>query len=274
MRPRRFPLSTDQLELLLAFEKAQGLPELAETMGRDVSVISRGLQRLGELDGVLEKSGRRWTLTARARGIIQATHSFLDQLEGTLAAPPALDSPARRAREGALVVINAQQGLLGEERGPLPEDLLKRLEGLLARWRREKRPVLHVRHVSEKPGSPFARGSAGAEFLPRLAPLAGEIVIDKTRSSAWSGTALEATLEERGLARLVLVGFTANECIDATARDASERGFETVVVGDATATFDLIGPDGRRIRAERVHELTLANLHALYAPVVKTAELL
>lgn len=258
----------------MAFEKARGLPELAETMGRDVSVVSRGLQRLGEFEGLLEKTGRRWTLTARARDLIKATHGYLDQLESTLATSIPAETPAQRAREAVLLVINAQRGLLGPERGPLPEEVLTTLEALLTRWRREKLPVIHVRHVSEKTGSPFARGSVGAEFLARLAPIEGETVLDKSRSSAWADTPLEAHLEKISRSRLVLTGFTANECIDATARDSSEKGFETVVVSDATATFDLVGPDGQRIRAERVHALTLANLHALYTPVVTSAELL
>lgn len=69
---------------------------------------------------------------------------------------------------------------------------------------------------------------------------------------------------------IILTGFTANECIDATARQASDLGFSTYVVADATATFDFHGDDGKLFKADRVHRLILANLQALFAKVVET----
>jgi len=86
------------------------------------------------------------------------------------------------------------------------------------------------------------------------------------------GTDLEVELTRRSASAVVLAGFTANECIDATARDANAAGLDVFVVGDATASFDLRGPDGRLLAAERVHALTLANLNAFVAEVVQTEE--
>lgn len=73
---------------------------------------------------------------------------------------------------------------------------------------------------------------------------------------------------------IILVGFTANECIDSTARDASALGFETYVVGDATAMFDVRDTNGKLLKAERVHRLPLANINALYAKVIQTPDLI
>ena len=54
----RFPLSSEQCELLAAFEDAGSLAELAKLMAKDVSVVSRNLQSLSE-SGVLEKVNGR-----------------------------------------------------------------------------------------------------------------------------------------------------------------------------------------------------------------------
>ncbi len=104
--------------------------------------------------------------------------------------------------------------------------------------------------------------------------MANEIVIEKTKSSAFRDTNLEDYLNKENSTNIILVGFTANECIDATARDASEKDFSTFVVGDATATFDLIDSSNKLVKAERIQKLTLANINAFYAKVISTFEVL
>ncbi len=50
-------------------------------------------------------------------------------------------------------------------------------------------------------------------------------------------------------------------------------GFESYVVGDATAMFDVRSPDGKLLRADRVHRLTLVNINAFYAKVIHTSDI-
>ena len=64
----KFPLTSEQCELLVAFEAASSLTDLAKAMHRDASVISRNLQGLSET-GVLEKHGNKWVLTALGRQV-------------------------------------------------------------------------------------------------------------------------------------------------------------------------------------------------------------
>jgi nicotinamidase-related amidase len=85
---------------------------------------------------------------------------------------------------------------------------------------------------------------------------------------------LENILAGYNNASVVLVGFTANECIDSTARDSSAKGFTSFVVGNATATFDLKDISGKLVKAERLHKLTLANINAFYAKVIETSDTL
>jgi hypothetical protein len=55
---------------------------------------------------------------------------------------------------------------------------------------------------------------------------------------------------------------------------AGNLGFDTYLAGDATATFDRFGPDGRRYGAQEVHALALASLHGEFATVLDTGTVL
>jgi nicotinamidase-related amidase len=273
MSRARFSLSSEQLELLLAFEQSQGLAHLAEAMAKDPSVVSRGLQRIAEEYPVLVKVKGRWELTPLGRQTNELTKSFIADHTKLLA--KASKSTATAAQNSLLVVINAQTGLLdATQLGRNNSEAEKNIAALLSHWRKSKRPVLHVKHVSDNPASIFYRQSPGCEFLPEVSPLKNEDVLEKTKSSAFAETALEEKLKELEPENIILVGFTANECIDATARDAAALGFTSFVVGDATAMFDLRGTDGKLLKAERLHKLTLANLNAFYAKVIQTADLI
>lgn len=173
-----------------------------------------------------------------------------------------------------LIIINAQIGLLdATQLGRNNSEAEKNISKLLNYWRTQKRSVIHVKHVSSNPSSIFYRGTSGCEILPDLQAREGETIIEKTKSSAFTETELESQLKKMEPENIVLVGFTANECIDATARDASALGFEAYVVGDATAMFDVRSPDGKLLKAERIHRLTLANINAFYARVIQAADI-
>jgi len=272
MSRARFPLSSDQLELLLAFQDSAGLTDLADRMAKDASVISRNLQRAAEAAPVLKKIKGRWELTPLGLQINALTKEFLARQDELLSAAAPV-KPQALTEDSLLIVINAQCGLLDATQGGRNNsEAEKNIAALLSHWRARKMPVLHVKHVSDKADSVFHRRNPGCGFLPQAFPAPGEGVVEKTKSSAFTETALEAKLREIEPRHLVLAGFTANECIDATARDAAALGFSVHVVGDATAMFDLRGADGKLLKAERLHRLTLANLNAFYAKVIQTRD--
>src|SRR6266571_3826523 len=113
-----------------------------------------------------------------------------------------------------------------------------------------------------------------AEIKDEVRPLPGEPVVQKSVSSAFIGTALEADLRRRGWTTLVVVGMQTNMCVSTTARMAGNLGFTTYVVSDATATFDNTGPDGRRYASELLHDVALADLNGEFSTVVDTKTLL
>lgn len=76
-----------------------------------------------------------------------------------------------------------------------------------------------------------------SDVSPVLAPRAGEHVLCKTTFSAFTSTDIEAVLKGEGLRRLVFVGTATSQCVEATARDAADRGIDVVMVEDAQADY-------------------------------------
>jgi len=262
---------------LLAFENSQGLTHLSEVMARDPSVVSRNLQRIAEDYPVLKKVKGRWEITPLGIQVNQRTRTFLEEQE-KLFAPVAEDKKhalSGWSEDSVLVIINAQNGLFdATQEGRNNSQAEKNIVRILKHWRVMKRQVFHIKHVSDNPESIFFRHSVGCEFLKDVKPLENEVVVEKMKSSAFAETNLDSILNTKSCSNLVLVGFTANECIDATARDSAAKGFETFVIGDATATFDLRDSSGKLVKAERIHKLTLININAFHAKVVNTGDVL
>lgn len=80
-------------------------------------------------------------------------------------------------------------------------------------------------------------GEPGTAILPELAPIAGEVVIEKPGKGAFYATPLGDILQEKGIAQLVFAGVTTEVCVQTTMREANDRGYECLLVEEATESY-------------------------------------
>lgn len=85
-----------------------------------------------------------------------------------------------------------------------------------------------------KLGRFLVRGEAGHGIIPECQPHPSDLIIDKPGRSAFAHTDLELLLRLRGAKNLVIVGVTTDVCVHSTMREANDRGFDVMVVEDAT----------------------------------------
>lgn len=179
-------------------------------------------------------------------------------------------------KDAVLLIVDVQKGMdvYAKEYNRNNPELEKNIARLQSAWRKSGRPIIHVQHLSKDAQSPLRPGQPGVEIKDEVKPLPGEPVVQKSVSSAFIGTTLEADLRRLGLTTLVVVGMQTNMCVSTTARMAGNLGFTTYVVSDATATFDNTGPNGKRYGSELLHDVALADLNGEFSTVVDTKTLL
>jgi nicotinamidase-related amidase len=169
----------------------------------------------------------------------------------------------------ALIVIDMQRdfmepGGFGETLGndvSLLRAIIPSAVALIAGCRSAGVPVIHTREchlpdLSDCPpakrlrGKPSLRigdpgpmgriliaGEPGAEIIPELFPIQGEIVIDKPGKGAFHATTLSDDLSRLGIRTLLFAGVTTEVCVQTTMREANDRGFDCLLVEDATESY-------------------------------------
>lgn len=185
----------------------------------------------------------------------------------------------------ALIIIDMQRdfvepGGFGETLGndvSLLQAIVPTMVALLQLCRQNGLTVIHTREchrpdLSDLPpakrdrGNPSLRigdpgpmgrilvaGEDGAAIIPELAPMDGELVIDKPGKGAFYATDLADYLAARKIMHLILAGVTTEVCVQTTMREANDRGFDCLLIEDATesyfpqfkaATLDMIRAQG------------------------------
>lgn len=181
-----------------------------------------------------------------------------------------------------LVVIDLQYGTVvgdpawGSRSTPQLELTVERL---LQRWRQSNRPVVHVQHDDPDPADLLHAASHPDSYAihPCAAPLPGEPLVVKQRSSAFQDTELQQHLDKHNTKELVMIGMDACNCVQTSTRHASDLGYQVTVVADATACFSTAfydDPAAQLRPVQEVHQMALSMLHGSFATVVNSEQLL
>ena len=134
--------------------------------------------------------------------------------------------------------------------------------------RAKEQPVICVQHLATGADAPFfVPGTPGVEFIPEVAPRAGDPIVVKHHPNAFLATELRPLLDELSVTDVTIVGAMSHMCIEATARAASDFGYKVTVVHDACATRDLEF-DGGTVAAAQVHAASMASLAFAYARLI------
>ena len=176
----------------------------------------------------------------------------------------------------ALLVIDMQRYFLNEESHafiPSSKAIVTNIRNLVNAYRTHDLPVIFTRHSlkeDEHPGimekwwgDVIKEESVLSKIVPSLSPLDSEVVIRKTRYSAFFGTELESLLEPKRVKSVVITGVMTHLCCESTAREAFMRDYEVFFVVDGTATQN-----------EELHLSSLRTLSHGFSIPITTKEIL
>lgn len=172
-------------------------------------------------------------------------------------------------RAPALIIIDMQRDFvepggfgsaLGNDVTPLM-NIVPAIGRLLEVFRRLRLPVIHTREahhpdLSDCPPSKRLRGKGGLrigdvgpmgrllidgepgnDIIAPLKPLADEYEITKPGKGAFYATPLQAILQELAVTHLLMAGVTTEVCVQTTMREANDRGYECLLIEDATGSY-------------------------------------
>jgi len=218
---------------------------------------------------------------------------FLTERDKAVFAAGGFGARAGFGKRPALLVIDVNWAFCGERPEPIIEAIkrwrtscgeeawvaLEYIKSLIDAARAKELPVIYT--TGERRADNWEAGSwrwkrtrrdevggngdgvDGNEIVAMIAPGPRDIVIRKQKPSGFFGTNLAAYLTLLGCDSVIVVGTTTSGCVRASVVDAFSLNYRVILAEEGC--FD---------RSEASHAVSLCDMHAKYADVVPTAEIL
>ena len=171
-------------------------------------------------------------------------------------------------RQALIIVDMIHDFVDGKFGSPQARAIVDNIKTLINWAHDNKIPVIYLKdaHGPDDPeikiwGEHALSETKGSEIIEELTPAKNDIVIPKQTYSGFFRTHLESILNELECKQLILTGVSTNICVQHTAADAFFRGFDIVVVSDATASIN-----------EKSHLSALEYMKNIYGAQIKTTK--
>lgn len=216
---------------------------------------------------------------------------FLTEQDEQVFAKAGYGARAGYGRRPLVLVVDVTYGFCGDR----PEPILRSVERwrnscgevaweaigaiqrLLSAARAKRLPVFYTTMATPRPdgfdrgrwldknarGVEDTRPSRAGEIVAEIAPRPEDVVIEKSKPSAFFGTLLAPYLTDLGADSVITCGTTTSGCVRATVVDGFSYNFRMSVIEEAT--FD---------RGQASHAINLFDMHQKYADVVPLADVL
>jgi nicotinamidase-related amidase len=177
----------------------------------------------------------------------------------------------------ALLVMDMQNMIV--QRLPSTASICEKVAGAITKARAAGIKVIYVR-VCFRPGAPeisannksFSNPAFKDQFSEEksaawktihesVSPMPNEIIVDKRRVSAFSGSDLEVILRANGIKHIVLTGIATSGVVLSTLREAADKDYGITVLADCCADAD-----------EEVHRVLTTKVFVRQANVINLEE--
>jgi len=159
----------------------------------------------------------------------------------------------------ALIVIDVQNEYFEGGALPItyPPNSFEHIKTAIAEAKKEGVMIVFVQHTSLRENAKsFAKGTVGWKFHDDIKSINPDLYIEKNHVSSFVGTDLNYRLRNLGVDTVAIVGYMTQNCCDATARDASQLGYNVEFLSDANGTLAFKNEAGE-VSAEELHRAFL-----------------
>lgn len=156
----------------------------------------------------------------------------------------------------------AVEGAVGNQQHLLAAARLAEIPVLYTRIATKTRSARDVGRQHAYVNLAVPKDSVDAEILDEVAPGPDDILLSKTSSSPFNSTGIDHTLRSLGVDTLVICGVVTNGCVEGAVRDASDLGYNVIMVADACAA---VSPE--------LHQAAITNLDNAFCRCRDTASI-